>query len=73
MPKRYFYDDVAASSKNGKFTVVGMVYHRDAEVELKKWLNPMYQTFVKKDATGKTNFDVAEVYDVNFYFIPNVS
>lgn len=64
---------VTIPSKNGKFTVVGMVYHRDAEVELKKWLNPMYQTFVKKDVSGKTNFDVAEVYDVNFYFIPMIS
>ena len=64
---------VTIPAKNGKYTVIGMVYHRDAETELKKWLNPMYQTFVKKDVTGKTNFDVAEVYDVNFHFIPMIS
>ncbi len=64
---------VTISGKNTKFTVVGLVYNRDAEVELKKWLNPMYETFVKKSESGKNNFDMAEVYDVYFYFVPMIS
>lgn len=58
--------------KNNKYTIVGIAYHRGAEEELKKWLNPLYYTFVKKP-NGKTNFDVSEVYDVNFIFIPMIS
>lgn len=58
--------------KNGKYTIVAIAYHRGAEDELKKWLNPLYYTFVKKP-NGKTNFDVSEVYDVNFVFVPMIS
>jgi hypothetical protein len=56
---------------NGKFTIVGMVFKRSAEKELKKWLNPMYNTFMVK-GDGKS-FDVAAIYDVNFYFVPLIS
>ncbi len=67
-------DDKAVSipAKNGKYTLVGIAYNRAAEDELKKWLNPTYYNFIKKgDAKGQ--FDVAELYDVNFYFIPLIS
>jgi hypothetical protein len=58
--------------KNGKYTVIAIAYHRNAEDALKKWLNPLYDTFIRKEK-GSTNFDIAEVYDVNFVFIPMIS
>lgn len=58
--------------KNNKFTVVAIAYHRGAEDELKKWLNPLYNLFIVKKPGG-SNFDMAEVYDVNFVFIPMIS
>lgn len=58
--------------KNGKQTLIAIAYHRGAEDALKKWLNPLYHTFIKKEkATG--NFDVSELYDVNFAFVPMIS
>jgi hypothetical protein len=57
---------------NGKQTIVAIAYHRHAEEELKKWLNPLYYTFIKKE-NGKSQFDVSEIYDVNFAFIPMIS
>jgi len=58
--------------KNGKYTILGIAFHRKAEDELKEWLNPLYYTFIKKpDKKGK--FDVSEIYDVNFVFIPMIS
>lgn len=58
--------------KNGKKTVVGIAYSRAAEADLKKWLNPLYNTFMVKEGSTK-NFDVAEIYDVNFIFIPVIA
>lgn len=58
--------------KNGKQTIVAIAYHRGAEDALKKWLNPLYYTFIKKES-GKSNFDVSEIYDVNFVFVPMIS
>ena len=58
--------------KNGKKTVVGIAYSRAAEADLKKWLNPLYNTFMVKEGSTK-NFDVAEIYDVNFVFIPVIA
>lgn len=58
--------------KNNKYTVVAIAYHRGAEDELKKWLNPLYNLFIVKKESG-SNFDMAEVYDVNFVFIPMIS
>jgi hypothetical protein len=58
--------------KNGKKTVVGVAYSRAAEKDLKKWLNPLYNTFMVKPGDNK-NFDVAEIYDVNFVFIPVIA
>ncbi|MGZ3900147.1 MAG: TlpA family protein disulfide reductase [Bacteroidia bacterium] len=57
---------------NGKQTVVAIAYHRGAEDALKKWLNPLYYTFIKKEK-GTSTFDVAELYDVNFVFVPMIS
>lgn len=58
--------------KNGKETIVAIAFHRGAEEELKKWLNPLYYTFIKKPA-GSNKLDMAEIYDVNFVFIPMIS
>ena len=58
--------------KNGKITIVAIAFHRGAEDELKKWLNPLYYTFIKKPK-GSTKMDMSEVYDVNFVFIPMIS
>jgi hypothetical protein len=59
--------------KNGKMTIVAIAFHRGAEDELKKWLNPLYYTFMKKPDKKDNKFDMAEVYDVNFVFIPMIS
>ncbi len=58
--------------KNGKKTIVAIAFNKAAEDELKKWLNPLYNTFIKKQK-GTSNFDMAEIYDVNFYFLPLIS
>jgi len=55
-----------------KFTVVGICFKRSAEENLKTWIQPMYDTFVAK-AKGTDYFDVANYYDVNYYFIPLIS
>lgn len=54
---------------NGKYTVVGIVYNRDAEDALKKWLNPMYDAFIDKD---KGPMDMSDSKDVNFVFVPMI-
>lgn len=58
--------------KNGKFTLVAIAYHKDAEDLLKQWLNPLYDNFMKKEK-GTSNFDMAELYDVNFVFVPMIA
>ncbi|MCW3077399.1 MAG: hypothetical protein JWO32_2008 [Bacteroidetes bacterium] len=58
--------------KNGKETIVAIAYHRNAEDALKEWLNPLYETFIKKEK-GTSDFDVSEIYDVNFVFVPMIS
>lgn len=55
-----------------KFTIVGICFKRSAEADLKTWIQPMYETFVAK-ADGADYFDVANYYDVNYYFIPLIS
>jgi ATP synthase subunit 10 len=62
---------LALPYKNNKYTVVAIAYSRDAEDDLKKWLNPLYSMFIKKGESS--NFDMAEIYDVNFIFIPMIS
>jgi hypothetical protein len=63
---------MALPIKNGKETIVAIAFHRGAEDELKKWLNPLYYTFIKKEK-GANKLDMSEVYDVNFVFIPMIS
>lgn len=58
--------------KNGKYSVVAIAYHRGAEEDLKKWLNPLYDNFIVKESDG-SGFDMADVYDVNFIFVPMIS
>ena len=53
--------------KNGKYSVVAIAFNKAAEDELKKWLNPLYDTFMNKDK-GKLSMD--EAHDVNFFFVP---
>ena len=55
-----------------KFTVVGICYKRDAETDLKTWIQPMYDVFVAKP-NDTDYFDVASYLDVNYYFIPLIS
>lgn len=55
-----------------KFTIIGICFKRTAEDALKTWINPMYETFVAK-ANSTDYFDVANYYDVNYYFIPLIS
>jgi hypothetical protein len=52
--------------KNGKMSVIVVVFSRNAEDELKKWLSPLYSTFIEKGQA------VMDVYDVNFTFIPMI-
>jgi hypothetical protein len=52
------------SNTTGKFTLIGMAYSKDAEQDLKTWLNPVYNKFIAK--TGLFDMDL----DVNLYFIP---
>ena len=55
-----------------KFTIIGICFKRTAEDALKTWINPMYETFVAK--ADESNFgDIANYYDVNYYFIPLIS
>jgi hypothetical protein len=70
---KYLNDKTASLPiKNGKQTIVAIAFHRGAEEELKKWLNPLYFTFVKKPK-GAQKMDVSEAYDVNFVFVPMIS
>lgn len=63
---------MALPIKNGKETIVAIAFHRGAEEELKKWLNPLYYTFIKKPK-GSNKLDMSEIYDVNFVFVPMIS
>jgi hypothetical protein len=63
---------VSLPVKNGKYSVVAIAYHRDAEDVLKTWLKPLYETFIQKE-DGKSDFDMTEHYDVNFIFVPMIS
>jgi len=63
---------LALPVKNGKFSIVAIAFNRGAEDDLKKWLNPLYNNFMKKEK-GTSNFDMAELYDVNFIFVPMIA
>jgi hypothetical protein len=64
---------VSVPQKNGKYSVVAIAFHRDAEDALKKWLNPLYDVFIKTEKKNAQDFDLADIYDVNFIFIPLIS
>lgn len=68
-------DDKACSLpiKNAKFSVIAIAFNRDAEDDLKKWLNPLFQTFIKDEKESSKGIDVADVYDVNFMFVPVIA
>jgi hypothetical protein len=57
--------------KNGKLTVVAFVFKRSAEDELKRWLQPLWASFMDKP-DKKNPMDMTESYDVNFVFIPMI-
>jgi hypothetical protein len=63
---------VTVPAGNGKYSIIGIAFNRKAEDDLKKWLNPLYDAFIKKEK-GSTNFDMAEFHDVNFVFIPMIN
>jgi hypothetical protein len=58
--------------KNNKYSVIAIAFHRDAEDQLKEWLNPLYDNFMVKDKKPG-NFDMSDFYDVNFVFIPMIN
>ena len=51
----------------GKYTLLGLAYSKEAELELVTWYQPVYETFIFKDKGGA--FEV-ESYDVHLYFVP---
>ncbi len=57
---------------NQKYSIIAIAYNRDAEYQLKEWLNPLYSVFIKKEK-GSNQMDMAELFDVNFVFIPLIS
>lgn len=63
---------VSLPLNNGKFSIIAIAYSRSAEDDLKKWLNPLYETFIKKEKNSG-GLSAAEVYDVNFFFVPMIS
>lgn len=65
-------ESISLPQSNGKYSIIAIAYLREAEPEMKKWLNPLYNEFVNKDK-GKSDFDMTEAYDINFYFVPMIS
>jgi hypothetical protein len=58
--------------ENGKVSVIAVAFSRGAEDELKKWLNPLYNTFMVKSKATK-GMDMSTNYDVNFVFVPMIA
>lgn len=50
----------------GKYTLLGLAYSKKSEDELNTWLNPVYNTFIRKQTGMIQGFS----YDVNVYFVP---
>jgi len=63
---------IVVPAKNNKYSVVAIAFNRQAEDDLKKWLNPLFQTFIKDEKESSKGMDLADVYDVNFVFIPMI-
>ncbi len=64
---------ISVPSKNGKYSVIAIAFSRQAEDDLKKWLNPLFQTFIKDEKENNKGMDMADVYDVNFVFVPMIT
>ena len=58
--------------ENGKISIIAVAFSRGAEDELKKWLNPLYSTFMVK-SKGTKGMDMTTNYDVNFVFVPMIA
>lgn len=55
----------------GKYTLLGMAFSKEAEANLKTWINPIYNKFIaKKDAKDADVFDINYDYNINLFFIP---
>ena len=51
----------------GKYSLIGLAYSKQAEDFLKNWFEPIYNQFIYKNPTpGLFSFS----FDVNCYFIP---
>lgn len=64
--------EVTLPLHNDKYSLIAIAFSRKAEDDLRRWLNPLYETFVHKEKNSN-GFSPAEVNDVNFYFIPLIS
>src|SRR4051812_13505428 len=65
---------ITVPASNGKYSVVAIAFHRNAEDDLKKWLNPLFDSFIKvENSESNTGFDMADIYDVNFVFVPMIA
>ena len=65
---------LSVPARNDKYSVIAIAYHRSAEDDIKKWLNPLFDSFIKvEDSESNSGFDMADVYDVNFVFIPMIA
>ena len=55
----------------GKHTLLGMAFSKQAEMDLKTWMQPIYNKFIDKtDNSAAGVFDVSASYDINLYFVP---
>ena len=66
-------ENITLPIKNKKYTVLAVAFHRQAEDDLKKWLNPLINAFIKDQNETSKGIDLADVYDVNFIFIPMIN
>jgi hypothetical protein len=66
-------ESITLPAKDKKYTVLAIAFHRQAEEDLKKWLNPLITTFIKDQNEASKGIDLADVYDVNFIFIPMIN
>lgn len=53
----------------GKSTLLGVCFSKDAEKDLKTWMNPVYNLFLEKKDENDP-YSASANYDVHFYFVP---
>ena len=51
----------------GKYSLLGLAYSKEAELELATWYQPVYETFIHKDKGGVFE---TESYDIHLFLIP---